>query len=303
MHLYEGGVKYNTPKLLLSVDYFYQKVDRDFGFYGSQSGPTAGETIYNNDGQREFKGVEGAAAWQVTPDIQLFGNGSHVLAKYLKTDFAFVTVAEDQYGIALRGAPVTNVPDWLSTFGVDYSHKSTFRDGDDFDARITGLYTGKQSTTFDISGNTVVSDFPGLEPNVGLAVPGTGVYPGNNPQKFTGCQGTNPAPACTRFSQLSGATVYDPNGGISPFATFNVDLNYTLPTPFLPAIKRVKFDLNVQNLFNARFFQYYYKQVSPSACAATKSNPVASQYNCTPEFADGIPGQPFSIFFTVTARF
>jgi iron complex outermembrane receptor protein len=65
----------------------------------------------------------------------------------------------------------------------------------------------------------------------------------------------------------------------------------------------VKFDLNIQNLFNQHFFQYYYKQVSPSACQATASNPVASQYNCTPEFADGIPGEPFSVFFTVTARF
>ena len=295
VHLYEGGVKYNTSALLLSVDYFYQKVDRDFGFYSAQSGPQAGQTIYNNDGQREFKGVEMAATWQVTPDIQLFANGSHTLAKYLKTDFAFVTVAEDQYGIALKGAPVTGVPDWLSTFGVDYSHKNTFRDGDQVEARITGLYTGKQATTFDISGgDTSIPNFPGLEPAVGVALPGTA--PGQ-------CQSSTAVPACTRFSQLSGATVYDPNGGISPFATFNLDLNYTLPTPFLPALKRVKFDLNIQNLFDARFFQYYYKQVSPSACTPTKSNPVASQYNCSPEFADAIPGQPFSVFFTVSAKF
>ena len=305
VHLYEGGVKYNTPKLLLSVDYFYQKVDRDFGFYGSQSGPTAGQTIYNNDGQREFKGVEGAATWQVTPDVQLFANGSHVLAKYLKEDFAFVTVAQDQYGIALRGAPVTGVPDWLSTFGADYSHKSTLREGDLFEARVTGLYTGKQATTFDISGDATVSNFPGLVPAIGTALPGTGVIPGAliGGLPPTGCQGSNPPPACTRFAQLSGATVYDPNGGISPFATFNLDLNYTLPTPFFPMIKRLKFDLNIQNLFDARFYQYFYKQVSPSACTPTKSNPVASQYNCSPSFADAIPGQPFSMFFTVSARF
>ena len=295
VHLYEGGVKYNTSTLLLSTDYFYQKVDRDFGFYSAQSGPQAGQTIYNNDGQREFKGVEMAATWQVTPDIQLFANGSHTLAKYLKTDFAFVTVAEDQYGIALKGAPVSGVPDWLSTFGVDYTHKSTFRDGDQVEARITGLYTGKQATTYDISGgDTSIPNFPGLEPAVGVALPGTA--PGQ-------CQSSSAVPACTRFAQLSGATVYDPNGGISPFATFNLDLNYTLPTPFLPAIKRVKFDLNIQNLFDARFFQYYYKQVSPSACTPTKANPVASQYNCSPEFADAIPGQPFSVFFTISAKF
>ena len=300
VHLYEAGLKYNTPTLLLSTDAFYQKVDRDFGFYGSQSGPTAGQTIYNNDGQRQFQGVEAAATWQVTPDVQLFGNGSHVLAKYLKTDFAFVTVAQDQYGFAIRGAPVTGVPDWLSTFGADYSHHSTFRDGDLFDARVTGLYTGHQATTYDISGNAVFPNTPGLEPLIGVAMPGTG--PGQCQSKGT-TPATQPVPACTRFSQLSGATVYDPNGGISPHAVFNLDFSYSLPTPFLPALKRVKFDLNIQNLFDARFFQYFYKQVSPSACSATKSNPTASQYNCTPEFADGIPGQPFSVFFTVSAKF
>jgi hypothetical protein len=30
---------------------------------------------------------------------------------------------------------------------------------------------------------------------------------------------------------------------------------------------------------------------------------VASQYNCSPLFADAIPSQPFSVFFTVSARF
>ena len=300
VHLYEGGVKYNTSKLLLSVDYFYQKVDRDFGFYTSESGPTLGQNIYNDNGQREFKGVEGAGQYQLTPDIQLFGNFSHELAKYLKSNFAFATVAEDQYGIALKGAPVTGIPDWLSTFGVDYGRKNLFRDSDSLDVRFSGTYTGHQFTTYDISGDATVANFPGLTPNIGTALPGTGAIP-NSP--YTGCQGTNPAPACTRFSQLSGATVYDPNGGISPFAVFNLDMNYTLPTPFLPALKRVKFDINIQNLFNEHFFQYYYRQVSPSACSPTKANPVGSQYNCSPQFADGIPGQPFSIFFTVSARF
>ena len=300
VHLYEGGVKYDTSNLLLSFDYFYQKVDRDFGFYTSESGPTLGQSIYNDNGQREFKGVEGSAEYQVLPDLQLFGNFSHLLAKYLRSNFAFATVAEDQYGIALRGAPVTGIPDWLSTFGVDYGHKSLLRDGDAIDARLSATYTGHQFTTYDISGDANVPTFTGLTPNVGTALPGTSAIPGT---PYTGCQGANPPPACTRFSQLSGATVYDPNGGISPFAVFNLDVNYTLPTPFLPALKRVKFDLNIQNLFDQHFFQYYYRQVSPSACPATKANPVASQYNCSPQFADGIPGQPFSVFFTVSARF
>ena len=144
VHLYEGGVKYNVSNLVLSADYFYQKVDRDFGFFQFQSGPQAGESDYNSNGQREFKGFEAAATWQVTPSIQLFGNVSHVLAKFLTSGFAFDTVAEDQYGIELKGNPVSGVPDWLSTFGVDYSRKSTFIDNDAINVRITGQYTGHQ---------------------------------------------------------------------------------------------------------------------------------------------------------------
>ncbi len=291
VHLYEGGVKYNTSDLLVSADYFYQKVDRDFGFFSYQSGPQAGLNDYNDLGQREFKGVEASVVWQVMPPLQLFANGSHLLAKYLQSNFAFATVAEDQYGIDLKGAPVTGIPDWLSTFGADYTRKSNFEDGDAFETRITGVYTGHQSTTYDILGNANVPNFTGLVPAGPIPCTPANATSGHAP------------PSCTRFSQLSGATVYDPNGGISPFVTFNLDLNYTLPTPQLPMIKNIKFDLNIQNLFNEHYFQYFYKQVSPSACPRTASNPTASQYNCTPEFADGIPGQPFSVFFTVKARF
>jgi iron complex outermembrane receptor protein len=150
--------------------------------------------------------------------------------------------------------------------------------------RVAETYTGHQASTYDISGDAVVPNFIGLSP------PGP-------------CKPTNVGIGCTRFSQLSGATVYDPNGGINPFTVTNLDLNYTMPTPYLSVLKSVKFDLNVQNLFNAHFYQYYFKQVSPSDCKATTSDPTASQYNCTPSFADAIPGQPFSVFFTVSAHF
>ena len=95
VHLYEGGIKYNTSTVSVSADYFYQKVDRDFGFFQYQSGPLNGQSAYNSLGQREFKGVEGSVTWQATPDIQLFGNASHQLAKYLVTNVASVTVQED----------------------------------------------------------------------------------------------------------------------------------------------------------------------------------------------------------------
>jgi iron complex outermembrane receptor protein len=293
VHLYEGGVKYNTSKISFSADYFYQKVDRDFGFFQYQSGPLQGQSLYNNLGQREFKGVEAALTWQATPDIQLFGNLSHQLAKYLKTNVASVTVQQDQYGLEIKGTPVSGVPDWTSTFGVDYTPKSVLRDGDSAEARFQGVFTGHQYATFDLNGFE----------NVGPLPTGGGAY---GPP--------NLASSYSYYSQLAGQTVTDtnPKNGLSPFVIFNLDLNYTMPTPELPMLKRVKFDLNVQNLFNHMYFQYFYRQVSPASCPAftnglfgsSKSNPVAqSSYGCTPQFADGIPGEPFAVIFTVSAKF
>jgi iron complex outermembrane receptor protein len=106
---------------------------------------------------------------------------------------------------------------------------------------------------------------------------------------------------------MTGATTYDPHGGISPFAVFSLDVNYVLPTPQLPVLKRIVFDANIQNLFDQRYFQYFYKQISPANCGSFTSGPFVglakNNYSCGTSFADAIPGQPFSIFFTVTARF
>ncbi len=277
VHMYEGGIQYDTSTIAAHIDYFYQKVDRDFGFFNYQSGPQAGLSFYNNNGQREFKGFEAAVTYQLTPDIQLFGNVSHLLAKYLVSSLAFVTVAQDQYGVGQKGTPISGIPDWLSTFGVDYNHHHTFVEDDDFDVRLTGQYTGRQNTTYDLQGPAV------------FRVPGV--------------QGVNYSDPLQVFNTFTGATTYDPNGGIAPFAVFNLDVNYSLPTPQLGFLKKLTFDLNIQNLFDERFFQYFYKQISPSACNVTPQNPTGNNYGCTPQFADGIPGQPFSAFFTVTARF
>jgi iron complex outermembrane receptor protein len=301
VHMYEGGIKYSSSNLVLTTDYFYQKVDRDFGYFSFQSGPQAGLSQYSNYGQREFKGVEGSAIYQLTPQVQLFGNFSYLLAKYLTSGFALDTVAQDQYGIGFKGTPNTGIPDWSSTFGVDYSRKNTFVDADNFDIRVTGQYTGHQNTTYDLQGNTYLNpgiNFPGLEP-LNFTDPATG-----KPCVGVACQNT---PAYTRYNQIIGATTYDPHGGISPFVLFGFDAAYTLPTPQLPALKSVTFDLNVQNLFNQQYFQYFYKQVSPTNCGTIKSGPLAgaaaNNYSCSPQFADVIPGEPFSVIFTVKARF
>jgi iron complex outermembrane receptor protein len=287
VHLYEGGLKYNTSNVSISADYFYQKVDRDFGFFEYQSGPQDGQSAYNNLGQREFKGVEGSVTWQVTPELQFFGNASHQLAKYLVTNVASVTVQEDQFGDAIKGTPISGVPDWTSNFGVDWTPKSVFRDGDALEIRPYGLYSGHQYATTDLTGFENIGPLP-----IG-AVYGQEAY----------------------YESVAGATVTDtnPKDGIAPFVLWNLDVNYTLPTPGLRFLKRVKFDLNLQNLFNHMYFQYFYHQISPTNCSSAGNNgnvpsgiykgvPLTS-YSCSPEFADGIPGEPFSVVFTVSARF
>ena len=305
VHLYEGGLKYNVSNLLLSVDYFYQKVDRDFGFFQFQSGPQNGAAVYSGYGQREFKGEEGAATYQLTPNWQLFGNFSHLSAHYLTSGFAFDTVAEDQYGTEYKGDPVSGVPDWLANFGVDYQRKSQFLDNDAVNVRFSGTYTGHQYTTKDLGGNDYLTspNFAALAP---LSYTPTGTYTGT----CTGNPATqgNGCAAYTRYNQVTGATVTDTKGGgISPFAIFNLDINYVLPTPQLPVLKKVTFDLNIQNLFDNRYFQYFYSQISPSNCGTFTSGPfnglAKNNYSCNAPFQDGIPGQPFSAFFTVTARF
>jgi iron complex outermembrane receptor protein len=299
VHMYEGGVKYNVSNLVLSADYFYQKVDRDFGFFSFQSGPQNGLTEYGSTGQREFKGFEAAATYQITPSINLYGNVSHLLAKYLASGFALDTVAQDQYGIVQKGSQQTGIPDWIANFGIDYSKKSLVVDSDAVDIRFGGTYTGHQATSYDLGGTDYLTapNFTGLLPLNYSGCPGTG--------------GTGTCQAYTRYNQITGATTTDPNGGISPFAIFNLDANYTLPTPYLPVLKKVTFDLNVQNLFDQHYFQYFYKQVSPANCGVFTSGPfiglAKNNYSCGPNndtgFADAIPGQPFSVFFTVTARF
>ena len=253
VHMYEGGVKYDTPKLLISADYFYQKVDRDFGFYAG-SGNTQGQNFYGNSGQREFKGVETAVTWQATPEIQFFANGSYILAKYLVTQPTFSTIGEDQYGLALKDSPISGVPAWLANFGVDYERKSLVLDNDAFSARFSGQYTGAQYTTYDLSIYQVVPPYPP--------------------------------------DQTQGDTVTNPNNKLPAFTVYNLLLSYTLPTPTLPVVKHVRFDLNLQNLFDERYWQYYYSQIPP----------VNGEY-LGGAYQDGLPGEPFSATFTVTARF
>jgi len=280
VHLYEGGIKYNSSNLIISADYFYQKVDRDFGYFSYEFGPDIGQAFYTNDGQREFKGFEASVIWQATPEWQFFGNASHTLAHYLVTTFAYATIQEDQFGVVVKGDPITGVPDWLSTFGADWSRGSLLRDGDHMNVRLEGQYTGHQSTSYDLNGSQNVGVIPGLE------APGTYNY----------------------YEGTAGATTYDPNGGINPYVLFNLDLNYVLPVSGLGPVKRITFDLNGLNIFNTHYFQYFFSQYQPTPCGNFTSGPFKglpkSAYGgCTPAFNDGSPNEPAAVTFTVSARF
>ncbi len=280
VHMYEAGVKYNRQNLSLSFDYFYQHIERDFGFFEYQSGPLTGTSFYSATGQRESKGIEAAAIYQVSRDWQLFGNVSHTLAKYLKTYTADVTVQEDQFGLVFRGDPETGVPDWLSTFGVNYDHHALLTHGDEFNVRFEGQYTGKQATTYDVNGLGNLGPIPGF--------PAYGTY--------------------GYYNATAGATTYNPNGGIQPFAVFNLDINYKLPMHgHAGPLHTIDFDLNGLNIFNTRYFQYYYSQISPSSCGTFKTGKFAGQtisnYGCTQAFNDALPGEPAAITFTMRASF
>jgi outer membrane receptor protein involved in Fe transport len=94
-----------------------------------------------------------------------------------------------------------------------------------------------------------------------------------------------------QLNEIAGATVTNPNGKLNGFTIVNLLLSYTLPTPSLP-IKHVVFDLNLQNLLDRRYDEYYYSQI-----------PDINGTYFSGAYEDALAGQPFSVTFTTTVRF
>ena len=140
VHLYEAGIRYDTPQLYLNLDYFYQKVNDAFSFYTDY---LTNSQFYANTGAFLARGVEANGEVQVTPAISVFANGSYNNTDYLNSYFAFDTLQEDQFGYAFKGSPISNVPTWTGNIGVDY-------DQGPFSGRISGQYTGREFTTEDL---------------------------------------------------------------------------------------------------------------------------------------------------------
>jgi iron complex outermembrane receptor protein len=191
-------------------------------------------------------------------------------------------VFDDQYGAGIKGTPISGIPDWLANFGVEYDNKNLFIDNDSFSARLGGTYTGQQYTTCDI--------YNGANETGPLA--NLAQYDGKCSDAPAGSPSVPNSLKTQTGGNYGGLTVTDTNHRLSAFAVFNLLLSYTMPTPELPMVKHVKFDLNIQNLFDQRYYQYFYSQITPVAGAY-----VGNSFN------NGLPGEPFAVTFTATARF
>jgi iron complex outermembrane receptor protein len=140
VHLFEGGIRYDTPRLLLSTDYYYQAISNGIAFFQNY---LLNQEYFANNGGALFRGVEGNGDFRVTPELSLFGNFSYNEAIYTKSFFGFDTLAQDQFGYAFTGTPLSNVPNWNGLVGVSY-------DQGPFSLYATGQYTGREFTTYDL---------------------------------------------------------------------------------------------------------------------------------------------------------
>ncbi len=230
VHLYEVGVRYDTPRLLLSADYYYQNISDGFAFFENF---LTGQQFYANNGGQLFRGVEASGKFLVTPHFSIFANGAYDKTEYTKSYFASDTLTEDQFGYAYTGTPLSNVPEWTGTVGADY-------DIGPFSASATGLYTGREYTTYDIN------------------VPDTA-----NPPGYQYGGGTNPATGKPYGSSpYNGATVT--NTSILNPANFVVNLLFTYKVPVNEHhLKSLTLDLNIQNLLNAHYYTYTFGSEDP----------------------------------------
>ncbi len=133
-------MRYDTPTLYLSADYFYQKVNDAFSFYENYLTQTA---YYANQGGFLVRGVEVAGKALLTPAVSLSGNFSYNNTDYTDSAFEFVTLANDQFGYAFKGTPFSNTPTYLANIALDY-------DKGPWAAEISGQYTGREYQTTDI---------------------------------------------------------------------------------------------------------------------------------------------------------
>ncbi len=153
LHAYEAGIRYDTPRLYLNLDYFYQKTTSAVGFYANY---LTSQFLYSNTGANQYRGVEATAQYRVTPALQVFGNGSYNDAQYLNNYAASTTPFNDQFGYGFKDTHLSSIPSWLFNIGASYEKGP-------ISLRLWDQYTGPQYTTINLSANPAIQPNPQLE--------------------------------------------------------------------------------------------------------------------------------------------
>jgi iron complex outermembrane receptor protein len=298
VHLYEGGIRYDTPRLLLNVDYYYENISDAFAFF--ENFLTDAE-FYANNGGELFRGVEGNGTFQITPDLSAFGNFSYNETEYTKSFFGNDTLAQDQFGYAFTGTPLSNVPDWNGLIGASYSIGP-------FSAYATGQYTGREFTTDDLDdppyGNTYyigqTADGTLIQGNAqepyGSPTPVPLKYTPNNPNGCTSSAADCAAGQTVPANPLDGATVTNKKIENPANFIFNLLLSYKIPLHY-SALQSLTVDLNMQNLFDKRYYSYIYNSENPVQGIYDPHIPGGETYN------SAFTGEPRSFMLDVVAKF
>lgn len=301
VHLYEGGLRYDTDRLLLNVDYYYEDVTDAFGFFQNF---LTNQQFFSNTSGNLYRGVEGNGDFQVTPDFSLFGNFSYNTAIYVTGNilpdgrrgaFASDTLSQDQFGVAFTGTPLSNVPAWNGLLGFDYENGP-------FTAYFTGQYTGQEYTTYDLqaepfgdtyyvgvdsSGNLEASDaqYPNGAPSP-VIIPGSTKY-------GPGTKGTPAIPA----NPLNAATVTNERAQNPANVVCNILLTYKIPVPASSPLSSLTASLNLQNIFDERYYTYTYSSQNPVGGIYDPSLPGGAPYD------SGFIGEPRSVVLDLVAKF
>jgi iron complex outermembrane receptor protein len=273
VHLFEGGLRYDTPRLLLNLDYYYQAIADGFSFYEDFAQDTQ---FYGNTVGYLFRGVEGNGKFLITPNFSVFGNFAFDKAEYTKTGPASVTLTQDQFGEAFSGTPLSNVPDWTGLVGAEYDYGP-------LSLYATGQYTGREYTTYDINaapyGNTCTLN--------------------SNPSTVVTCDPTSydkTTETLIPANVLDGATATNTN--ILNPANFLVNLLFTYKIPVhAPLLKSLTADLNIQNLFDTHYYSYTFSSENPVNGVYDPNLPGGQPYN------EAFEGQPRSFTVDLIAKF
>lgn len=270
VHLYEAGLRYDTPRLYLNGDIFYQKINDQFSFYTNYQTLASS---YANTGASQYRGYEASGKYRLTRNIEFFGNGSYTKTAYLNNFFAQDTPFEGQFGYVFKGDPVAAAPNWLGNFGVEYNRGP-------FEARLSGQYTGQQYITFDLAPQLPSSPLISPpNPNSTLALATTPYYP------------SGPA----NLAQSIGGQPSVPNYKLPGYLLMNLFLSYKLKLHGYDHVQYLRFSVNVHNLLGLHAYEHYF--LSPAEI------PSAGGFALTPSYASAFNVIPRSIFFNVAARF